>query len=101
MSIPGSVCCPNAEIPFRISEIIKSSNTEIIINCAGRTRSIIGAQTLINFGIKNKVFALENGTQGWFLANLKLDHKKQNFWTKHQRMKKFMSLEKDSKLIRK
>ena len=57
MSIPGSVCCPNAEIPFRISEIIKSSNTEIIINCAGRTRSIIGAQTLINFGIKNKVFA--------------------------------------------
>ena len=79
MSIPGSVCCPNAEIPFRISEIIKSSNTEIIINCAGRTRSIIGAQTLINFGIKNKVFALENGTQGWFLANLKLDHGKTKF----------------------
>ena len=82
MSIPGSVCCPNAEIPFRISEIIKNSNTEIIINCAGRTRSIIGAQTLINFGIKNKVLALENGTQGWFLANLKLDHKKTKFLDK-------------------
>ena len=79
MSIPGSVCCPNAEIPFRISELIKSSNTEIIINCAGRTRSIIGAQALINFGIKNKVYALENGTQGWFLANLKLDHGKTKF----------------------
>ena len=81
MSIPGSVCCPNAEIPFRISELIKSSNTEIIINCAG-TRSIIGAQTLINFGIKNKVYALENGTQGWFLANLKLDHRKTKFLDK-------------------
>ncbi len=76
MSIPGSVCCPNAEIPYRISELIKSSDTEIIINCAGRTRSIIGAQTLINFGIKNKIYALENGTQGWFLNNFKLDHGK-------------------------
>ena len=45
----------------------------------GRTRSIIGAQALINFGIKNKVYALENGTQGWFLANLKLDHGKKIF----------------------
>ena len=92
MSIPGSVCCPNAEIPFRISEIIKSSNTEIIINCAGRTRSIIGAQTLINFGIKNKVFALENGTQGWFLANLKLDHKKTKFLDKTPKNEKIDEL---------
>ncbi|MDC3072200.1 rhodanese-like domain-containing protein [bacterium] len=92
MSIPGSVCCPNAEIPFRISEIIKSSNTEIIINCAGRTRSIIGAQALINFGIKNKVYALENGTQGWFLANLKLDHKKTKFLNKTPNNKKINEL---------
>jgi len=92
MSIPGSVCCPNAEIPFRISEIIKSSNTEIIINCAGRTRSIIGAQTLINFGIKNKVFALENGTQGWFLANLKLDHRKTKFLDKTPKNEKIYEL---------
>ncbi len=82
MSIPGSVCCPNAEIPYRISELIKSSNTEIIINCAGRTRSIIGAQALINFGIKNKVYALENGTQGWFLNDFKLDHGKTKFLDK-------------------
>ena len=82
MSIPGSVCCPNAEIPFRISELIKSSDTEIIINCAGRTRSIIGAQALISFGIKNKVYALKNGTQGWFLANLKLDHGETKFLDK-------------------
>ena len=92
MSIPGSVCCPNAEIPFRISEIIKSSNTEIIINCAGRTRSIIGAQALINFGIKNKVYALENGTQGWFLANLKLDHRKTKFLDKTPKNEKINEL---------
>ena len=92
MSIPGSVCCPNAEIPFRICELIKSSNTEIIVNCAGRTRSIIGAQALINFGIKNKVYALENGTQGWFLANLKLDHGKIKFLDKTPKNEKINKL---------
>ena len=40
----------------------------------GRTRSIIGAQTLIDFGVPNAVVALENGTQGWFLAGLKLEN---------------------------
>ena len=79
MSIPKSICCPNAELFFRVSSYIKDINTEIIINCAGRTRSIIGAQTLINFGIKNKVKALENGTQGWFLSELSLEHNKKKY----------------------
>ena len=80
MSIPQSICCPNAELPYKISSIVKDTKTEIIINCAGRTRSIIGAQTLINFGIKNRVYALENGTQGWFLSDLKLDNNKNNYF---------------------
>ena len=80
MSIPQSICCPNAELPYKISSIVKDTKTEIIINCAGRTRSIIGAQTLINFGIKNRVYALENGTQGWFLSDLKLDNNKKNYF---------------------
>ena len=79
MSIPKSICCPNAELFYRVSSYIKDINTEIIINCAGRTRSIIGAQTLINFGIKNKVKALENGTQGWFLSELSLEHNKNKY----------------------
>ena len=79
MSIPGSICCPNAEIPYKASSLVKDAKTEIIVNCAGRTRSIIGAQALINFGIENKVYALENGTQGWFLSDLKLDHGKKNY----------------------
>ena len=74
MSIPTAICCPNGELPLRIDDIVTSPNTTIVINCAGRTRSIIGAQTLINLGIPNKVLALENGTQGWYLADFKLDH---------------------------
>lgn len=74
MSIPTAICCPNGELPLRIDEIVPNPETTIVINCAGRTRSIIGAQTLINLGIPNKVLALENGTQGWYLADLKLDH---------------------------
>ena len=78
MSIPTATCCPNGELPLRIDDLVSSEKTTIVINCAGRTRSIIGAQTLINLGIKNKVIALENGTQGWYLADLKLDHGKTN-----------------------
>ena len=40
----------------------------MVVNCAGRTRSIIGAQSLINAGVPNKVVALRNGTMGWSLA---------------------------------
>ncbi len=76
MSIPTAICCPNGELPLRIDELVHSDQTTIVINCAGRTRSIIGAQTLINLGIKNRVIALENGTQGWYLADLTLDHGK-------------------------
>lgn len=74
MTIPGSICCPNGELPYRIADLVKRPTTKVVINCAGRTRSILGAQTLINFGIENPVFALENGTQGWALADLDLEY---------------------------
>lgn len=74
MTIPGSTCCPNAELPYRIASMVKNPKTKIVINCAGRTRSILGAQTLINFGVPNPVYALENGTQGWYLSDLQLEH---------------------------
>jgi rhodanese-related sulfurtransferase len=74
MSIPGGICCPNGELALRIGELVPDPATRIVVNCAGRTRSIIGAQTLIDFGVPNPVVALENGTQGWFLAGLKLEH---------------------------
>lgn len=74
MNIPGAVCCPNGELAYRLADLVPDSDTPIVINCAGRTRSIIGAQTLINLGIPNPVYALENGTQGWYLADYPLEH---------------------------
>ena len=74
MNIPGGICCPNGELALRIRDIVPDPTTKIVVNCAGRTRSIIGAQTLIDFGVPNPVYALENGTQGWFLAGLALEH---------------------------
>jgi len=74
MNIPGATCCPNGELAYRIHSLVPDETTPIVINCAGRTRSIIGAQTLINLGLPNPVYALENGTQGWYLADFKLEH---------------------------
>ncbi|MBN9429918.1 MAG: sulfurtransferase, partial [Burkholderiales bacterium] len=74
MSIPGALCCPNGELALRIGELAPDPATTIVVNCAGRTRSIIGAQTLLDFGVNNRVLALENGTQGWYLVDLELQH---------------------------
>jgi len=46
----------------------------VIVNCAGRTRSIIGTQSLVNAGLPNPVAALRNGTIGWTLAGQALEH---------------------------
>jgi rhodanese-related sulfurtransferase len=73
MNIPGGISCPNGELVLRIAEIAPDPATRIVVNCAGRTRSIIGAQTLIDLGVPNPIVALENGTQGWFLAGLELE----------------------------
>ncbi|MGY8994011.1 MAG: rhodanese-like domain-containing protein, partial [Rhodospirillales bacterium] len=74
MSIPGAIDCPGAELAFRVHGLVPSKNTLVVVNCAGRTRSIIGAQSLINAGIPNKVVALKDGTMGWHLAGLELEH---------------------------
>jgi cystathionine beta-lyase len=74
MTIPGSICCPNGELGYRVHDLVPDEQTPIVINCAGRTRSIIGAQTLIDLGLKNPIYALENGTQGWHLEDFHLEH---------------------------
>ena len=68
MSIPGGVCCPGAELVHRVGDAAPDPDTTVVVNCAGRTRSIIGAQSLINAGVPNRVTALRNGTMGWHLA---------------------------------
>jgi rhodanese-related sulfurtransferase/predicted metal-dependent enzyme (double-stranded beta helix superfamily) len=74
MNIPGALDCPGAELVYRVHQAAPNPNTLVVVNCAGRTRSIIGAQSLINAGIPNKVVALKNGTMGWHLAGLELEH---------------------------
>lgn len=73
MSIPGGVSTPGAELVLRARELAPDPSTTIIVNCAGRTRSLIGAQSLVNAGVPNPVFALRNGTIGWTLAQQSLE----------------------------
>src|SRR5258707_2569244 len=70
VSIPTAVNVPGAELVLRVRDLATSPETTVVVNCAGRTRSIIGAQSLINAGVPNKVVALRNGTMGWTLAGL-------------------------------
>jgi rhodanese-related sulfurtransferase len=74
MNIPGSISVPGAELVLRAGHAAPNPDTTIVVNCAGRTRSIIGAQSLINAGVANKVVALRNGTIGWTLAKQTLEH---------------------------
>lgn len=73
MSIPTGTDCPGAELVHRVKEMAPDPATTVVVNCAGRTRSIIGAQSLINAGLENRVVALENGTMGWEIAGLTVD----------------------------
>jgi len=73
MSIPTATSVPGAELVLRARAVAPDPDTAIIVNCAGRTRSIIGAQSLVNAGIPNRVYALENGAIGWALAGQQLE----------------------------
>lgn len=73
MSVPTGRSVPGAELVLHARAAAPDPDTTIIINCAGRTRSIIGAQSLVNAGVPNKVYALRNGTIGWTLAGQDLE----------------------------
>jgi rhodanese-related sulfurtransferase len=73
MSIPKAASVPGAELVLRVPALAPSPKTLVIVNCAGRTRSIIGAQSLINAGLPNPIAALRNGTIGWTLAGQALE----------------------------
>ncbi|HKG01416.1 MAG TPA: rhodanese-like domain-containing protein, partial [Xanthobacteraceae bacterium] len=74
VSIPTATNVPGAELVLRVPDLAPSPATTVVVNCAGRTRSIIGAQSLINAGLPNHVVALRNGTMGWSLAGFTPDH---------------------------
>ena len=69
-TIPGAISVPGAELVYRFKELVPSPDTFVIVNCGGRTRSIIGAQSLIDAGVPNRVVSLKDGTMAWHLAGL-------------------------------
>lgn len=74
LCIPGGRSVPGAELALRITDITKnmSDDATVVINCAGRTRSIIGTRVLQRMGMPN-VVGLKNGTAGWTLAGYSLE----------------------------
>src|SRR5437773_2313717 len=69
-SIPGAISVPGAELVYRYNELVPSPETFVVVNCGGRTRSIIGAQSLIDAALTNRVGSLKDRTLAWHLAGL-------------------------------
>lgn len=74
MNVPGSINVPVSELVYRFFQLGVSPDTLVVVNCAGRTRGLLGAQSLINAGIPNQVAFLRGGTMGWQLAGFDLEH---------------------------
>src|SRR5262245_6000759 len=73
-SMPTATSVPVAELVYRFADLAPSSDTLVVVNCGGRTRSIIGAQSLIAAGVSNRVVSLKDGTMAWHLAGLEVVH---------------------------
>jgi len=71
-TIPGGRSAPNGEVALHIADLARDPDATIVVHCAGRTRSIIGARLLQRMGYP-KVFDLRNGTMGWMMAGLELE----------------------------
>ncbi len=71
--IPGGRSAPGGELALRIHDLVREHpGATVVVNCAGRTRSIIGARVLQRMALPN-VLSLRNGTSGWLLAGLELE----------------------------
>ncbi len=71
--IPGGRSMPGGELALRITDVAREvdEDTTVVINCAGRTRSIMGARVLQRMGVP--ALGLRNGTSGWLLAGYELE----------------------------
>ncbi|MFC6010784.1 rhodanese-like domain-containing protein [Nocardia lasii] len=71
--VPGAVGVPGAELLLRFDDVVPSADTHVVVSCAGLPRAIIGAQTLIDAGVPNRVSYLHDGTKAWKQENLELE----------------------------
>ena len=73
--IPGGRSMPGGELALRITDVLADvpDDATVVVNCAGRTRSIIGTRVLQRMSLDREVVGLKNGTAGWMLAGHELE----------------------------
>lgn len=71
--VPGARSLPGAELVQRFLDYVPSPDTFVVVSCAGLPRAIIGAQTLIDIGVPNRVAYLYDGTSAWKAAGWELE----------------------------
>ncbi len=72
-SIPGSVDAPGPALLRSFYDLVPNPETDVVVNCATRTRGILGSLTLKAAGVPNRIHVLRNGTRGWLLAGQDLE----------------------------
>jgi rhodanese-related sulfurtransferase len=71
--VPGAINIPGAALLLHYTEVVPSSKTQVVVSCAGLPRAILGAQTLIDAGVPNRVAYLDDGTAAWRRAGWELE----------------------------
>lgn len=65
--LPGAFSVPGGELHRQIQDLRGQHGTDqptVVVNCAGRTRSLLGTYLLQRMGLRD-VVSLENGTHAW------------------------------------
>jgi rhodanese-related sulfurtransferase len=70
-TIPGAISCPGGEVVLRAFEE-RRLGAPIVVTCAGRTRAIFAAQTLIDAGMSDVAF-LAGATSAWTASGRELE----------------------------
>lgn len=65
--LPGAYSTPGGQLALAVNDIVQDPSVPIVTNCAGRTRSLLGAHVLRRMGFP-QVYALKGGTGAWRIA---------------------------------
>lgn len=65
--LPGAYSTPGGQLAVTVTDIAQERDAPIVTNCAGRTRSLLGAHLLRRMGFP-QVYALKGGTGAWRIA---------------------------------
>ncbi|HJY81348.1 MAG TPA: rhodanese-like domain-containing protein [Candidatus Binatia bacterium] len=65
--LPGAYSVPGGQLALTVTDIVQDRPIPIVTNCAGRTRSLLGAHLLRRMRFP-QVYALKGGTGAWRIA---------------------------------